>query len=494
MREGWQAGMSSEHEGVPPDVEEVELGDLPDHAPRRGDRDRRSRRARFLRRGTVFAALALIVVTLIYTSWRTISSPPGQPTPAAPAAARFLPPAGLGCVQGAAWDPTSTYIALVGTPDTFCGYGGYAPNIVNVYRARTVSLVRQIRPDAAVFAALGVPQPAPVTPTPQQGPPPGSPELTYQTLRWSPDGARLALSFFQSFAYSPTRGYQSTTGLVLIDPNGSRERVLVDQTNAQGAYTVWDLHAGTAAPVGSPPIAASSSSMMPNSLPLALSYSWDSDGSLAPGASLSAGTKPPPLALDLAGNPIGGRRFGLWQPGQITVLAVPIVAQQPPTYLYLFQSTFAAWSHDGRYFVDNLSMGGLLIPAGQAAPSQAVLHAVQLDQAPRLPVRDAALQQALAHDIPLPVSLANNPPSDTVPLAWRPDGKVLAILTEGNGYMLRAASTGQVLASVRFIQLPPGALAPAGAFGTPSTPLWPPDGTHLLLPSLALVDVGKLAV
>ncbi|HEX6798037.1 MAG TPA: hypothetical protein VF116_10035 [Ktedonobacterales bacterium] len=490
--------MDTEHEDHPPDVAEVELSDLPEHTPLRADKDRRVRGARLLRRSTVFAALALVVVTLIYTLWHAIPSlPQGQATPTASAVARFLPPAGLGCVLGAAWDPTSTYIALVGTPDNFCGNGGYAPNVVNIYRARTASLVRQLRPDAAVFAALSMRQPAPVTPTPQQGPPPGSPQLTYQTLRWSPDGKLLALSFAQSFSYDPTREYHVVNGLVLIDPDGSHERVLVDRSGVslQPAYTVWDLHAGTAAAVGGPPIAANPPSTMPNSLPLALSYTWNADGSLvASGAPLASGTQSPPLALDLVGNPIGGRSFGLWQPGQMTVLAVPIVAQQAPTYLYLFQSTFAAWSPDGRYFVDQLNMDGLLIPAGQPAPSQAVLRAVQLDQAPQLPVRDAALQQALEHDLPLPVSLVNNPPPDTVPLAWRPDGKVLAILTEGNGYILRAAATGQVLSSVRFIQLPPSDLSPPGAFGTQSAPLWSPDGTHLLLPSLALVDVGKLAV
>lgn len=489
--------MDTGHEDHPPDVAEVELSDLPEHTPLRADKDRRVRRARLLRRSTVFAALALVVVTLIYTLWRAIPSPPqGQATPAASAIARFLPPAGLGCMQGAAWDPTSAYIALVGTPDNFCSNGGYTPNVVNIYRARTASLVRQLRPDAAVFAALSMPQPAPVTPTPQQGPPPGSPQLTYQTLRWSPDGKLLALSFAQSFSYDPTREYQVINGLVLIDPDGSHERVLVDRSGVslQPAYTVWDLQTGTIIPIASPSPPIEAQYFTPNSLPLALSYSWNSDGSVASGAPLASGAQSPPLALDLVGNPIGGRSFGLWQPGQITVLAVPIVAQQGPTYLYLFQSTFAAWSPDGRYVVDNLSMGGLLIPAGQPAPSRAVLRAVQLDQAPQLPVRDAALQQALAHDLPLPVSLANNPPSDTVPLAWRPDGKVLAILTEGNGYILRSAATGHVLSTVRFIQLPPSDLSPPGAFGTQNTPLWSPDGTHLLLPSLALVDVGKLAV
>lgn len=490
--------MSGEHDGPSPDEVEIERGGLTEAAVRPVGSSAHASRTRLLRRAGVFAALAVVMAGLIYSLRFTAPpAPPGQATPTA--AAAFLPPIGLGCVQGAAWDPTSAFIALVGTPDTYCGNGSYAPNVVNIYRARTTALVRQLHPDAAVFAALGQPQPSPATPNPQG--PSQYPQLTYQTLRWSPDGARLAITFQLFRGINPSNQYQiiATYGLVLLDADGNHEQVLVNSqagnpTGLQPVYEVWDTRAGTVIPIGSAPSPTGPPYIGANSLPPALSYTWGSGGALVPGAPLTAVAPQLPLSLDLVGNPDGGARFGLWQPGQIQIIAEPVAGQQTPIYLDLFQTSFAAWSPDGRYFIDNLMMSALLLPNGQPPPSQSVLKAAQLDGVVELPVRDVALQQALANDFPLPVSLGNNAPADTFTLAWRPDGKVLAIATEGNGFILRAAATGQVLKSVRYIELPPSELPPPGAFGTSTILAWSPDGTWLLLPSLGLVHVGSLNV
>ena len=144
--------MSSEHDGPPPD--EVDRSDLRDGAAERVDGNGRSVRQRLLRRSAVLVALALVVATLLYSARYAIPPTPlAQVTPTG--VAMFLPPTGLGCVRDAAWDPSSAYIALVGPPDTACGYAGYAPNVVNIYRARTGTLVRQLHPDPALFTALG---------------------------------------------------------------------------------------------------------------------------------------------------------------------------------------------------------------------------------------------------------------------------------------------------------------------------------------------------
>lgn len=201
-----------------------------------------------------------------------------------------------------------------------------------------------------------------------------------------------------------------------------------------------------------------------------------------------------PSGFPATDDPDGGRSFGLWQPGQIQAIAVLVPGQQTPTYLYVFQTTFAAWSPDGRYFVDQLSMSGLLLPAGRPAPGWAVLRAAQVDQLGTLPIRDTALQQALAHDVPLPARLGPLPPGDLAPLAWRPDGKALAILNQDNGFTVREAATGRVVMAINLIERPPSSLPPPGAFGTSmNLLLWSPDGTWLL-PSLGLVHVGQLSV
>jgi hypothetical protein len=364
-----------------------------------------------------------------------------------------------------------------------CGQAGaYSPNIVNIYRARSDTLIRQLHPDPVLFTALGLPQPAPATPPP--GGPPQLPTLLYQTLRWSPDGTRLALDF--DVSTGPADRRQIISGLVLLDPDGRHEQVLVDhQTGPQPAYTVWDLQTGTTLAVGTAPTGPP---YPPSVLPPALSYTWSSGGTLLPSASLSVNS-PPALMLDPVGTPDGGDRFGLWQPGQIEVLAVQVSGQTAPTYLDRFTTVFAAWSPGGRYFVDQLSMGGLLLPSRQALPPRSVLSMVQLDQEVGLPIRDAALQQALMHDIPLPVSLGLTGPTDVASLAWRADGKVLAIANQENGFDLRASATGRIVRAVPVIEIPPGY---PGPFANLAAPLWSPNGAWLLLPSLAVVQVGHL--
>jgi hypothetical protein len=188
-------------------------------------------------------------------------------------------------VRDAAWDPSSTFIALVGPPDTKCGDGSYSPNVVNIYRARTSALMRQLHPDSALFTALGLPQPVPVTPPPSG--PSQLPILMYQTLRWSPDGTRLALDF--NVLTGPDLS-QSITGLVLLDTDGHHEQVLVNhQTGPLPAYTVWDLQTGTTLAVGSAP---TSPSYPTNVLLPALSYTWGSAGMLLPSTRLSVSFSP----------------------------------------------------------------------------------------------------------------------------------------------------------------------------------------------------------
>jgi hypothetical protein len=150
----------------------------------------------------------------------------------------------------------------------------------------------------------------------------------------------------------------------------------------------------------------------------------------------------------------------------------------------------SAWSPSGRYIVDGLSVNGLLLSSGESLPSRSVLDSLQLDPVMTLPIRDAGLQQFMVQDIPLPVSLGLGLLNDIVPIAWRPDGKVVAILNESNGFILRATDTGRILEVVNSVQLAADGLPPAGTFAI--LPSWSPDGTWLLLPSLVLVDVGHL--
>ena len=72
------------------------------------------------------------------------------------------------------------------------------------------------------------------------------------------------------------------------------------------------------------------------------------------------------------------------------------------------------------------------------------------------------------------------------------DGNALAVLTLGNGYVVRAAATGTRAGAAPVTALPPSA-RPANS-PTATSPLWSPNGNWLLLPTLALVHVGALKV
>jgi hypothetical protein len=101
-----------------------------------------------------------------------------------------------------------------------------------------------------------------------------------------------------------------------------------------------------------------------------------SRGQLEPGAPFVAGTPTPSLADGLVGTPAGTATFGPWQLGYVVVIEAPTSGQQPSSYLYLYVTTFAAWSPDRRYLADGLRVRGLLRPAELPLPSRSVLSAL----------------------------------------------------------------------------------------------------------------------
>jgi hypothetical protein len=439
-----------------------------------------------LRLGALLLTVLLIAAALIWSTRGQPTTAPA-PTPTATPLATFLPLAGLTCVNDAAWSPTSDLIAFVGVVSAGCPQGNpFISHAITIVRAQPASLVRRLNPDDAIYAALGLATSSSTT----TGPSAPDASINYATLRWSPDGTRLALSFSLFSPGGGPRGALAIDGLLLLSADGSQPRVLVDPlTGTQAPYTVWDPQTGKPVAVPANTLAADAPY---SSLVAAQSYSWGAGGALVPGAPFGTA---PAQRIGLVGNPIGSAQFGPWQPGLISAILLPPSGQQSPTYLYTYGTRFAAWSPDGRYFADALSVLGLLRAAGEPMPPPSLLSELQFpEHIAALPVRDAGLAEATAHDLPLPSSVAAGP-SIPVPLAWRADGKVLAVLSQHNGYILRATETDRELRSVEVMQLPAGqTLQPQGLPGTWNTPLWSPDGAWLLLPTLALVKTSNLGV
>jgi WD40 repeat protein len=149
--------------------------------------------------------------------------------------------------------------------------------------------------------------------------------------------------------------------------------------------------------------------------------------------------------------------------------------------VHQFYPRFAIWSPDGRYLITPTYYGGRVqLPGESLSPD--ILKATRQAQAPVLPVRDSALRAIYQSD------------QAGGPVAWRPDGQVLAVwsvhndanLISNDVVTLYNCASGKVLA--RF-DVPPATASDLypnlfgfGAGGDLGVWLrWSPDGSRLLL-------------
>ncbi|WIG59307.1 MAG: hypothetical protein OJF49_002054 [Ktedonobacterales bacterium] len=395
---------------------------------------------------------------------------------------------GMACLRDAAWSPDSQFFAFAGTSESGCPFDHYAPNLVNIYRSGSGNVIRQIHPDSAIFAALHIPVPSPVTPPSQPGTPfPTGVALWYNALLWSPDGQQIAVTFALSLNRDSA---PAATGVALLNLGDGSTRVLVAPTSPTmftGAYNTWDLLTGTVT------VGPRSTATPPpfSNLPLAQSYTWDATGALVPGPQLPrAATAPPTVASGPVGNPAGDAIFTPWQPDVLQIADTTPDGKPLTTAIATFNAFFSAWSPDGRYLIDGLTLGGRLQLPSQPAPSHTDLLKLQLDTTPLLPLRDAGLQQALTNLIAPITTSPVHTQNSFAQLAWRPDGRVLAITdNQDNGYILYDCQTGRRLLTAPNTNT---ALLNSGGFAGPR---WSPDGKWLILPPFgALVSIPPLAV
>jgi WD40 repeat protein len=257
-------------------------------------------------------------------------------------------------------------------------------------------------------------------------------------------------------------------GVVLMSRDGAHTQVWFQhQDPTTPSYAQWDVERRK-------PIA---STTFP--LPRALAYHWSTNATLLPEGGLtttSVPAIPPPGPI---GNPDGDHSFTIWQPALAHAI---LFADASGTYsVYTWRTSFAAWSPDGRYLVDDLGLSGPLAPPDRPFPSRKVLQAFNLDQAPILPMRDAAMFEVME-------SAGINGTDTALTLAWSPNGRMLAAYKAGNTVALYNSTNGHKLASFAL----PGTSAapPADAVAL----RWSPDGLHLLLSSVAsdLVSLWKV--
>jgi hypothetical protein len=412
------------------------------------------------------------------------STPSQQPQKVALPKDIALEANGLTCPRGAAWSPDGKDIAVVGykdgCPSNFPGFFQYHAGALQVYDATSGGLLSDYKLDDAVQPKLGLPAP----------PAAQSPEVVfYDTISWSPNGRRVAVTFgafhwVQNPCFNPG---PTVTGVVVTEafsPTGSGAAthsfdVFVRAPRQNDfAAPVWDLQ--EARPLNT--------SLVP-----ALGYRWTSSGSLQPTTPLSAGAKSAAPALAPVGDPNSAEPFTMWQSAEIEYplhydvtgpnCAQQLVAAQTPPYT--FQTDFSAWSPDGRYLAANAGFQALLQPNGAPAPDPKTLSDLGLTKTVSAPMRDKGLQQTL---IQLGQTSGGGGGGNAIitRVSWRPDGKVLAAYhaytsARITGYdrvlTLYDCATGNSLGDL----VPPTHTRPDQEDYQSSRLYWTRDGARLLL-------------
>jgi WD40 repeat protein len=350
----------------------------------------------------------------------------------------------IACLVDTAWSPDSRVIAVLGYQSACSQAGG--SSVLSLYDTHSRKLVARLHPDAAIVQALDRSGflPAQGSSLPNADPI----GITYEHVIWSPDGKLLACTFNVLSTQPPQ------DGVVLMHREGGQPQVVLQNQSATAPfYAEWDVARSQPVPF-TPPLSALS--FMP--LPPALAYRWGVDGTLVPETLLTNAGGPAAPAPGPVGNPEGDPTFTLWQPGSVDVAVLADASR-----LTSWSTTFAAWSPDGRYLVDGMTLFGLFKPPGQRFPSPSTLVRTRMNQVPLLPLRDTALLTVV---------------ESTRAVAWSPDGRLLAAAYPGKSVELYECRSGRRLAS---LVLPNQGTA---SFAAPMVLRWSTDGSHVLVASL----------
>jgi len=351
---------------------------------------------------------------------------------------------GLACVTDNAWSPDSQYFAVLGNEGS-CSRVVHEPGLLNVYSARSTSKALQhLHLDYLLLQSLDE--------RPLSRDRHGL-SIEYMHVLWSPDGKRLAVTFVDT--EQPSLFF----GLLLLDLKGQRVQLLLQPRLVSSRLDdEWDVVRGV--PVLLPPPAP------------ALFYRWGTGGRLIPQTPLSSKSMPPAPPPGPVGSPDGGQTFTIWQPG----LASPLHLNNG-LVVFRFNTSFAAWSPDGRYIVEGLGLQSVAEQHGASALVP-LTSSYQTGDTPLLSISGETVSRAV---------------SSMTAVAWSPDGRILATYAIGKPVTLYDAATGRKLLS---LPPPPRQVFLQGIVGMLR---WSPDSSSLLLSSeewgaVALWRLGTFSI
>ncbi|WIG59985.1 MAG: hypothetical protein OJF49_002733 [Ktedonobacterales bacterium] len=318
----------------------------------------------------------------------------------------------LYCPQQVAWSPDSLRVAIALTRQG-CGPnpGASQSEMVAIFDARTGALLRTVDPQPTL-SRLGAPG-------------------TAGDFVWSPDGKALI------FDASNTATTQQPSPALLIYPLDSGKPHLFTSTltTAFGQSVIWDLHTGVP-------------TLLPALLPPALSYQWSASGQIT----VAQPAPTHPTSGSYTGSPIvtapAAPTFPIWQPGTVMPIEAVDSTGTSTSLLPLAGAVFASsgyiWSPDGRYLAMPLHLAARLapipgLPVGNLGPHSCSSSLQPNCSGPIMPYPDAALATAIKAAATPQVFSSNGQhivqyAFQPFPVAWRPNGKILAtILPADNG-------------------------------------------------------------
>jgi hypothetical protein len=347
---------------------------------------------------------------------------------------------GMACLVDAAWSPDAHFIAVLGYRQD-CRQTLGAPAVLNLYELHAAGpvLKRQLSLDSALLARR-FPLPFPSEHIGQGGA--LAAMIAYTHILWSPDGHRLACTFFIQ-ADPPAHG------VVLMNSDGATPQILLTQQALSSPFSEeWQL---------SPQRTHASPRPRSLSVPAALAYYWGANGALTPDGRLADQTLPASSSVGPVGNPDGDPSFSIWQPGVLSTMWGGTFSPRGSRLSTTWKTSFAAWSPDGRSLLEGIDLSVLLKPQEQVEASQRA--GCLSHQALLPPVGEEDFLQGFSLE---------------EALAWSLSGQALAAYTPGKGIALYSCSDGYQLASS--LLSAPDAASPAGSIAL----RWSHDGAHLL--------------
>jgi hypothetical protein len=303
----------------------------------------------------------------------------------------------------------------------------------------------------------------------------------YASLGWAPDGQRLAVvytTFSSQGGVAPESVVDS--GLLLVNAATGETRVIRGDSGffsalsgVSAGYPIWNVADGMEL-----------AGYLPDP---GLTYAWSPDGVPSAVQPLHGTLSDLPVTAGPRypiGNPAGGSRFTLWQPG----LVVGGRSAGGGLTQSLFVSLFPSWSEDAMRLTVMLTETAL---TGPAQPNQPAAASAPPPIAPYpvaaqlgvVPSRDAALE-AVRQEVGM---------SGWAVVAWNPAGAQLASIacfaSANPSLQLRDTGAGSLLGTAALV-VPAGdagckEFGDADSFGAYPHPRlalrWSPDGSRLLL-------------